>query len=439
MATSSCSGGLQSAATSHFTTPDRPTWELYSRCIHCGLCLEQCPTYRVLGREADSPRGRIYQVLQADAGRLRISDFFATHLDRCLGCLACQTACPSGVQYGRILERARAEIQRNYPRSWLATRLRDYFFLHLLHKARRLSRASKVLRFYQRSGLQSFARASGLLKLLRLDKVEALCPRIDDVSFFRQLGRFYAAETGQRATVGFLAGCVASVAFSGLNDATIRVLNKNGISVYIPGRQRCCGALQAHAGYLEEARHLARRNVRVFDDPTFDAIITNAAGCGAMMKEYGDLLAGDERYAQRAREFSAKVKDVTEYLAQVGLRPPPQRLKLRVTYQDPCHLAHAQNIRSAPRELLRAIGAELVEMPHADQCCGSAGVYNVVQNELSMKILDLKMDEVAATRAQVVATANVGCMLQLRAGIEARGLNMRVAHVIELLDEAYRD
>jgi glycolate oxidase iron-sulfur subunit len=426
-------------ATSHFTTPDRPTWELYSRCIHCGLCLEQCPTYRVLGREADSPRGRIYQILQADTGRLQISDFFATHLDRCLGCLACQTACPSGVQYGRILERTRAEIQHNYRRSWLATRLRDYFFLHLLHKGRRLSRASKIVRFYQRSGLQTFARASGLLKLLRLDKVEALCPRIDEVSFFRQLGRFYGAETEPRGSVAFLIGCVASVAFSELNYATIRVLNRNGISVFIPGRQRCCGALQAHAGYLDEARHLARRNLRAFNDPSFDAIITNAAGCGAMMKAYGDLLAGDEHYANRAREFSAKVKDITEYLAEIGLRPPQRSLKMRATYQDPCHLAHAQKIRSAPRELLQAVGAELVEMPHADQCCGSAGTYNVVQNELSMKILDEKMDEIAATGAEVVATANVGCMLQLRAGLQARGLNTRVAHVIELLDEAYAD
>lgn len=391
----------------------------------------------MLGREADSPRGRIYQILQADAGRLQISDFMVTHLDRCLGCLACQTACPSGVQYGRILERARAEIQKNYRRPWLARRVRDYFFLDLLHNARRLSRASQVLRFYQRSGLQSFVRASGLLKLLRLDKLEGLCPPIDDLSFFRQLGRYYGAEGEQRGTVAFLVGCVASVAFSDLNWATLRVLNKNGISVYIPGRQRCCGALHAHAGYLDEARHLARKNIRAFEDPSFEAVVTNAAGCGAMMKEYAELLADDPEYAQPAREFIGRVKDVTEYLAEIGLRPPSRALNLRVTYQDPCHLAHAQKIRSAPRELLKAVGCELNEMPHADQCCGSAGTYNVMQNELSMKILDEKMDEVTATPAEVVATANVGCMLQLRAGIQARGLDTRVAHVIELLDAAY--
>lgn len=391
----------------------------------------------MLGREADSPRGRIYQILQVDAGRLAISDFMVTHLDRCLGCMACQTACPSGVQYGRILERARAEIQTNYRRPWLARRLRDYFYLHLLHEARRLSRAAKLLRFYQRSGLQTLARASGLLKLLRLDRIEALCPRIDDRPFFGQLGRNFDAEGEQRGKVLFLAGCIASVTSSDLNWATLRVLTKNGISVYIPEHQCCCGALQAHAGYLDEARRLARANLRVFTEPGWDAIVTNSAGCGAMMKQYAELLAEDHDGAEEVRAFTAKVKDVTEYLAEIGLRPPHRTLKMRVTYQDPCHLAHAQKIRSAPRELLQTLGCELIEMPHADQCCGSAGTYNVAQNELSMKILDEKMDEITATRADVVATANIGCILQLRAGVKSRGLDARVAHVIELLDEAY--
>ncbi|MBZ5568518.1 MAG: 4Fe-4S dicluster domain-containing protein [Acidobacteriia bacterium] len=424
---------------SNFTGPDQPTWDLYSKCIHCGLCLQQCPTYRVLGREADSPRGRIYQVLQVDAGRLEIGDSFVTHMDRCLGCRACETACPSGVQYGRILERARAEIESNYKRPWLERRLRDWFFTKVLHRRKGLERWAKWLRAYQRSGLQQVARASGMLKLLGLDKVEALAPQVDSVFFFPQLGMLHPAEGEWRGRVLFHVGCIASVAFSGLNEATVRVLNKNGFEVFIPRGQRCCGALQAHAGYREEAQRMARRNLRAFFEPNRDAIITNSAGCGAMMKEYGELLHDNPKYGEHGRDVASKVKDVTEFLAEVGLRPPQRPLKARVTYQDPCHLAHAQQVRSAPRELLKALGAELVEMAHPDYCCGSAGTYNVTQNELSMKILEQKMDEVTQTRAEIIATANTGCMLQLRAGVKTRGLHARVAHVIELLNEAYED
>ncbi len=391
----------------------------------------------MLGREADSPRGRIYQVLQVDAGRLEIGDSFVTHIDRCLGCRACETACPSGVQYGRILERARAEIETNYPRSGLERRLRDWFFTGVLHNRKNLERWAWWLRAYQRSGLQTLARASGALKLLGLQKVEALAPSVDSEFFFSKIGTMNHAEGEARGRVLFHVGCIASVAFSGLNEATVRVLNKNGFDVFIPPGQRCCGALQAHAGYREEARHLARRNLRAMLEPAPDAIISNSAGCGAMMKEYGELLADNPKYAERAHDFGSKVKDVTEFLANAGLRPPKRPLKARVTYQDPCHLAHAQGVRSAPRELLKAIGAELVEMTHPDYCCGSAGTYNVTQNVLSMKILDQKMDEVAAARPEIIATANTGCMLQLRAGVKARGLKMRVAHVVELLDEAY--
>ncbi len=391
----------------------------------------------MLGREADSPRGRIYQVLQVDAGRLRIGDSFVTHIDRCLGCRACETACPSGVQYGRILERARAEIEGNYRRPWLEQKLRRWFYGGLLRDPRKLGRAAKWLRLYQRSGLRSFARATGVLKLLGLQQVEALAPRIDDEFYFAKLGTLHPAEGERRGQVLFLAGCVASVAFAKLNEATVRVLSKNGFDVLIPEGQGCCGALQAHAGYREQAQESARANIRAFAEATGTAIVTSSAGCSAMMKEYGELLEQDEPYALRAREFAAKVKDVTEFLAEVGLRPAQRPLQARVTYQDPCHLAHAQGVRSAPRALLQTLGAELVEMAHPDYCCGSAGTYNVTQNELSMDILGQKMDEVTETRAEIMVTANTGCMLQLSAGIRARGLNMRVAHVIELLDDCY--
>jgi len=428
-------------AASNFAGSDRPTWELYSVCIHCGLCLNQCPTYRVLGREADSPRGRIYQVLQADSGRLQIGDSFVTHIDRCLDCRACETACPSGVEYGRIVERARSQIEQHYRRPWLTRTLRRYFLGTVLGDYRLLARWGRRLRWYQSSGLEKLVRASGILRLLGLAKVEALSPRADERFFFEEIGKTFPAEGERRARVAFLAGCISSVAFAELNRATVRVLARNGVEVVIPEGQGCCGALQAHSGLREEARRLARRNIDAMLPPglddRFDAIVTNAAGCGSTLKEYDELLAEDPAYAEKARRFAAKMKDVTEFLAEVGLRPPGKKLNARVTYQDPCHLAHGQKIRSAPRELLLAAGAELLEMPHSDHCCGSAGIYNVVENQLSMQILDAKMEDVAAVTAEVIATANVGCMLQLRAGVQRRGLKMDVKHVIELLDEAY--
>ncbi len=428
---------LTETGASKFTSPDRPSWELYSQCIHCGLCLNHCPTYRVLGTEMDSPRGRIYQVLLADQGRLAIGDSFVTHIDRCLGCRACETACPSGVHYGRIVERARAEIEQNYERPYLSRRLRDYFYGRVLRDLKTLTRDARLLRSYQRSGLQKLVRASGILKLLGLAEVEKLAPVIDDDFFFSEFGMMFPALGEKRARIGLLGGCIASVAFSNLNRATIRVLRQNGVEVHVPAEQRCCGALQAHGGYLEEARANAGKNIDAFLAGDFDAIISNAAGCGATLKEYGELLAGDTQYSAKAKEFAAKVKDVTEFLAGIGLRAPRFPVRKRVTYQDPCHLAHGQKVRSAPRELIAATGAELVEMRHPDWCCGSAGTYNVVQQELASQILDTKMDEVTETKADIITTANVGCMLQLRAGVAQRRLNMEVMHVIELLDAVY--
>lgn len=391
----------------------------------------------MLGLEADSPRGRIYQILQVDEGRLPIGDSFVEHIDRCLGCLGCQTACPSGVSYGHIVERARAEIQANYKRPWLETKIRDYFYGTVLRNKNVLGRQAKLLRFYQRSGLQILARKSGILSLLGLKKIEALAPAVDKRFSFEEFGQTFAAEGERRGHVALLAGCIASVSFAELNRATIRVLNKNGISVSLPAKQECCGALHAHAGRLDQARELARKNIDACLLDNIDAIVTNAAGCGGTLKEYHDLLKDDPQYAAKAKRFVNKMRDINEYLDEIGPRPPRTRLNRRVTYQDPCHLAHAQSIRSAPRQLLKAIGADLVEMPNSDICCGSAGVYNVVQNSLSMQLLAAKMDDVQSVESDIIATANVGCMLQLRAGVEQRKLNRRVAHVVELMDEAY--
>jgi len=425
------------AAGTQFTTPDRPTWDLYARCIHCGLCLNQCPTYRVLGTEMDSPRGRIYQVLQVDAGRLSLGESFVLHIDRCLGCRACETACPSGVQYGRILERTRAEIQHTYKRSWPVEKLRNWFYRSLLPNPVLTARLARVLWLYQASGVQKVVRATGILRLLGLKQIEALSPKIDRHFFYKELGEVFPAVGVRRARVALLAGCIANVSFAELHRATIRVLQKNGVEVVVPREQTCCGALAAHAGYLDEARDLARKNIDGLLRDEFDAVVNNAGGCGAALKEYGEWLEHDPDYADKAKQFVSKVRDINEYLAEIGLRQPARPVRLKVTYQDSCHLAHGQKVRSAPRELLRIIGAELIEMPRADSCCGSAGTYNVTENELSMKILDEKMQDIATTGAQVIASSNVGCMLQLRAGVQRAGLPMRVKHVIELIDEAY--
>jgi len=396
----------------------------------------------VLGLEQDSPRGRIYQVLQVDAGKLDIGESFVTHIDRCLGCLACETACPSGVHYGAIVERARAQIEQKYKRPRLQKILRDFFYNEVLTDFSGLAILARWQRMYQRSGLRRLARASGVLKLWGLENIEKLSPEVDEKFFFAEIGKTVPAQGERRGRVAFHAGCIQNVAFSDLNRATVRVLAANGFDVVIFADQACCGALHAHAGYREQSRTLARRNIdALVKAGAVDAIITNAAGCGSHLKDYDDLLHEDAEYAQHALEFAEQVKDVTEFLAAVGMRAKPKAGKMRVTYQDPCHLVHGQKIRKAPRELLQAAGCEIVEMPHSDLCCGSAGTYNVSQNELSMKILDEKMRDVGTVAESVdaIITANVGCMLQLRAGVTQRGWKLPVKHVIEVLDESFCD
>jgi glycolate dehydrogenase iron-sulfur subunit len=416
---------------------DVPTWELLSKCVHCGLCLNHCPTYKTLGMEMDSPRGRIYQIHAVNEGRLEMGSSFVEHIDRCLGCVACEIACPSGVKYGRIVERARAQIETKYPRPWLQRKVRDVFYRNIIPNYGTLKTVAGLMRFYQKSGLQSLARVTGITRLMGMGDVEKLAPEIDREFFFSEIGKTFPAVGERRGKVAFMAGCINNVAFSHLNRATVNVLTQNGIEVHVPAGQGCCGALHAHAGYRDDSRKLARNNINVFLSGDYDAIITNAAGCGSHMKEYDDLMEHDPAFAEKAKQFRAKAKDVTEYLAGVGLKPAKKKIGKKVAYQDPCHLANAQRIKEQPRQLLKAIGCDLVELPHQDQCCGSAGVYNVAQNELSMRVLAAKMDDVQSVTSDIVATANVGCMIQLRAGMAHRGLNTPVKHVMELLEEAY--
>ena len=418
---------------------DKPRQADLDRCVHCGLCLNACPTYRVLGVEMDSPRGRIYQMAQVAAGA-PIGPSYIEHIELCLACRGCESACPSGVQYGRLVEAARAEIEGAAVRSRPARWMRRFVFGHLLQSPALMTVAGTLLYLYQSSGLQKLVRALGFLKLLgKLGDVEQLAPPAEPPFFFGKIGKTFPAEGERRYRVALMAGCIANVCFARLNEATVRVLQKNGCEVVVPGGQGCCGALHVHAGLRDEARGLARRNIDALVDGGYDAILTNAAGCGSTLKEYGELLEGDPEYAARAREFSRRMQDVTEFLASIELHRGMQPLPVTVTYQDSCHLAHGQRIRTAPRKLLEAVpGLTFREMPLSDLCCGSAGIYNVVRNEMSMRILETKMENVNRTGADVIATANPGCMLQLRAGVRLHGKGQRVVHVVELLDEAYQ-
>jgi glycolate dehydrogenase iron-sulfur subunit len=414
-----------------------PIYEDYARCVHCGLCLNHCPTYRLWQLEADSPRGRIRQMIQVNEGQLPLSSVFVDHIDKCLDCRSCESACPSGVEYGKLVEYARARIETDYKRPLFARFARKVVFEKLLPFPGRIAAAARALRFYQRSGLQSMARGTGILKLLGLAEQERLLPRIDDEFFFGQLGKTFPARGPQRARVAFFSGCIANVTFSKLNEATIRVLTANGCEVVVPDQQLCCGALAAHAGVREAARELARKNSNAFANREFDAIVTNAAGCGSTLKEYDHLFSANEPEHSATVTFRGKVRDVTEFLAELGLSARLKPMAKRVTYQDSCHLLHGQKVREAPRQLLRAIpGVEFVELPYSDICCGSAGVYNVTQTEASMELLADKMEYAKKTGAQIIATANPGCLLQLRAGTEMHGTGQEVLHVVELLDRA---
>jgi glycolate oxidase iron-sulfur subunit len=455
-----------------------PTYEDYSRCVHCGLCLNACPTYRLWNLEADSPRGRIRQMVSVEPSAIAdpeqkafpITASFVDHIDKCLDCRACETACPSGVHYGILVEYARARIERDYRRPFFSRLQRNLVFRHLLPYPQRIAAAAQVLRVYQRSGLQKLARGTGILGLLGLAGREALLPPIDSRFFFDQLGTTHPAVGPRRARVAFFAGCVAQVTFTPLNEATIRVLTANGCEVVVPNDQRCCGALAAHAGAREAARAVARRNLLAFDLTDFDAIVTNAAGCGSTLKEYHNLFGHDEPEYAAAEAFSAKVRDVTEFLAKLGLSAslhpiaPPHRARIgeglqsglaayspvtespqepapstktRITYQDSCHLLHGQKVREAPRQLLRAIpNLEFVELPYSEICCGSAGSYNITQTQTSLDLLAGKMQHAKSTNAELIVTANPGCLLQLRAGASLHNTKQKVLHVIELLDRA---
>ena len=419
-----------------FDDHNPPDAALVGDCVHCGFCLPTCPTYVLWGEEMDSPRGRIYLMKEGLEGE-PMSDSMVEHWDACLGCMACVTACPSGVQYDRLIEQTRAQVERRHERGRGDKALRSLIF-SLFPYPRRLRLVRGPLRALQRSGLDRRMRATGLLERLspQLAAMENLAPRLGRAD---RLPERIAARGERRAVVGLLTGCVQGAFFPGVNAATARVLQAEGCDVVVPQRQGCCGALSTHNGREEEAQGFARRLVDTFEDTGVERIVVNAAGCGSTMKEYAALLADDPAYADRARAFADKVRDVSEILADLGPVAERHPLDLTVAYHDACHLAHAQGVRAQPRDLLRGIpGLRVEEIAEPELCCGSAGIYNIINPEPARELGDRKAANIVATGAEVLVTANPGCLMQVSSAIERSGHPMGMAHTVEVLDASIR-
>ncbi|HMA34338.1 MAG TPA: (Fe-S)-binding protein [Chloroflexia bacterium] len=408
-------------------------------CVHCGLCLSYCPTYRANSLEADSPRGRIFQIRELAAGTVAPDDpDLRQHLDLCLGCRACETACPSGVPYGALIEAARAQLP---PRTTAerVTRRATLGFLFMHPWAMRA--AGLGLRLYQRSGLRALVQRSGLLRLLPggLAAQEALLPVAQGGLRKRPLPVRRKEGAPPRYRVALLTGCIQDELFRGVNVATARVLARNGCAVGVPPQVHCCGALHSHIGERTAAQQLARTNIAAFEATGADYYIVNASGCGAQLKQYDHLLHDDPAYAARAARFVARVRDFAELLVEIGFQPPAGALPLRVTYQDACHLKHGQKIAAQPRALLRAIpGLTLVEMQDSDTCCGSAGIYNITQPAMSATVLSWKTEHIGNTHADLVVASNPGCAIQIAHGLRQAGRPLEVLHLAELLERAYQ-
>jgi glycolate oxidase iron-sulfur subunit len=439
-------------------------YSVLQQCMHCGLCLPTCPTYDATKLERNSPRGRIALMRAIADDKLDVTRTFGDEMYFCLGCLACQTACPAGVNYAELFEHARAEVEAQHVLSSPRRNfIRGFTVRWLFMDLARLQLMGRVIRLYQQLGLQTLLRRSGLMKLLppRLQELEAMTPAMQPQFSAEMISPVTPAAGTRRYRVGMLIGCAQDLTFSDVNRDTVDVLVANGCEVVTPPEQSCCGSLHAHNGEWSLAQQLARRNINQFPPEQFDAIITNAGGCGSHLKHYAKLLADDADYLKRAELWDAKVKDIHEWLVEIGIKPPTARPHLTpalsspagsgegevaaasqpcvVTYHESCHLTHGQKVVSQPREVLHAIpGLKLVELTEASWCCGSAGIYNLTQPVMAGDLLERKMKHIQATGALTVATANPGCLLQLINGAAQRGMKLRVVHPITLLAEAYR-
>ncbi|MBD2489502.1 (Fe-S)-binding protein [Aulosira sp. FACHB-615] len=418
-----------------------PDPKLIDTCVHCGFCLSTCPSYRVIGKEMDSPRGRIYLMDAINEGEIALNTATVEHFDSCLGCLACVSTCPSGVQYDKLISATRHQVERNYPRSLPDKLIRQLIFA-LFPNPDILRILLVPLFVYQKLGFSKLLQATGILKNIspRLAAMESILPQITVKSFQDNLPDIIPAKGTKRYRVGMILGCVQRLFFSPVNEATVRVLTANGCEVVIPKSQGCCAALPEHQGQTEQAKALARQMIDSFADTDVDFVIINAAGCGHTLKEYGHILADDPEYREKAENFAAKVKDAQEFLATVGLTAklsPITDKPLTLVYQDACHLLHGQKISLQPRQLLRQIpGVTLREPLDAALCCGSAGVYNLLQPEVAEELGQQKVQNLLNTGANLIASPNPGCALQITKHLELQGKNIAVMHPMELLDYA---
>ncbi|MGQ9870209.1 (Fe-S)-binding protein [Leptodesmis sp.] len=431
-------------STQHSFDPDHPPDpKLIDTCVHCGFCLSTCPSYRVIGKETDSPRGRIYLMDGVNEGTIPLSPATVEHFDTCLGCLACVTTCPSGVQYDQLIAATRPQIERNHQRSLSEKLLRALIFKTFPYPSR-LRILLRPLGLYQKLGLQRLVRSLGFLPRIspRLAAMESMLPPISPQAFQDNLPELIPAQGEKRYRVGMLLGCVQRLFNPEVNDATVRVLTANGCEVVIPRGQGCCGALSHHQGQEEQAKTLARQMIDSFADAGVDYVLINASGCGHTLKEYERILADDSLYAEKAKQFASQVRDVQEFLAEVGLTAklsPLQADPLPIVYQDACHMLHGQKISVQPRQLLRQIpGVQLREPLDAALCCGSAGVYNILQPEVAEELGRQKVRNLLNTGASIIASANIGCFVQISKHLQLQGKSIPVLHPMQLLDYSIR-
>ncbi len=423
---------------------ERMDYDELLNCMRCGFCLPSCPTYIQSGyKESQSPRGRIALMKAVVDGVMEPDADFEQTLNECLGCRACEPVCPAGVNYGHLLEEARDILNQHKKHSLPVKVLRSSFFKHLFPNQKRMQKMTALLGVYQKSGLQTVARKTGVMKLFpeSLRTMERILPKTPTLKTMQNKSPFYSTLSERKKVVGFFTGCLMDTMFNETNQATIHLLQKAGCDVVIPEVQNCCGALHGHAGEKELAIQLAKKNIIAFENEEVDYIITNAGGCGAFLHDYGHLLKKEPCWAARAEEFARKIKDITAVLVELDFHKLDLQLPQQVvTYQDSCHLRNVQGTFLEPRQLLQTIdGVQYVEMKDADRCCGSAGIYNIVESEMSMQILDYKMKQVETTHAKAIVPANPGCLLQMKLGIEREGLSdtIRAVHIVDLLLEAY--
>ena len=420
-----------------FSGPDMPDDDLLRACVHCGMCLPSCPTYRETGDEASSPRGRLWMMSAVADGKLSLLDpDFDEQMYQCLNCRACEAVCPSGVQYGPLVEASRAQLEQHRPRPWWQQLLRRSVMSWPFDDVRRMRAGARGLRVYQQSGLGALLRRTGMLRLMRLENLERMVPPIVESPI--SPGKDSWVPKSRLANAHVFNGCVMSSVFPDVNRATGRVLAHNGYATDVPVGQGCCGAIYSHTGMLDDARDLARKNIEAFERAGDGAIVVNAAGCGSALKEYDHLLKDDPAFADRAKAFTARVLDVNELLDQQPLVTPTHEISARVTLQEPCHLVHAQRISAQPRSLLCQVpGLELVEMQESSLCCGSAGIYNITRPRMADALGDRKAHNAIATGAETVVTSNPGCHMQLRTSLIRNGSEHTVEHIVSILDEAY--